>query len=220
MPKKEAPISVLQQFLPANTYEPVLAYLHHYRVHLTVARERKSVLGDYRNRTSAKNHRISVNGDLNKFAFLITLLHELAHLLTFEKFGNRIAPHGREWKNTFGELLAQFIQHDVFPDDIRRSLINSLHNPAASSCSDEDLLRVLKRYDEKEKHLVFVESIPEGSLFKTHDGKVFRKGEKMRKRYKCEEVKTRKIYLFSPIYEASPCSPEEESDANQLMQAR
>ena len=201
MPKKEAHISALQHFLPANTYEPVLTYLQHYRVHLTVAKERKSILGDYRHRTQIKNHRISVNGNLNKFAFLITLLHELAHLLTFEKFGNRIAPHGKEWKQVFGQLLAQFIEHNVFPGDIKQALINSLHDPAASSCSDEDLLRVLKHYDEKETHLVFVESIPEGSLFKTHDGKVFKKGERIRKRFKCEEVETRKFYLFSPIYE-------------------
>ena len=204
MPKKEAHITTLQDFLPANTYEPVLVYLQQYHVHLTVARERKSILGDYRHRTQRQNHRISVNGSLNKYAFLITLLHELAHLLAFENFGNRIAPHAREWKNVFGKLLAQFIEHNIFPEDIKTSLMESLHNPAASSCSDEDLLRVLKRYDQKETTLVFVESIPEGSLFKTHDGKVFKKGEKIRKRYKCEEVKTRKIYLFSPIYEAEP----------------
>jgi len=202
MPKKEAHISALQDFLPLNTYEPVLAYLHHYRVHLTIARERKSILGDYRHRTHGKNHRISVNGNLNKYAFLITLLHELAHLLAFENFGNRIAPHGREWKNVFGKLLAQFIEHNIFPDDIKISLKESLHNPAASSCSDADLLRVLKKYDPQETRLVFIESLREGSFFKTHDGKVFKKGEKIRKRYKCEEVKTKKIYLFSPIYEA------------------
>jgi hypothetical protein len=206
MPKKEAHISALQQFLPPNTYEPVLAYLHHYHVHLTVAKERKTVLGDYRHKVFGKNHRISVNGNLNSYAFLITLLHELAHLLAFEKFGNRIAPHGREWKNVFGQLLAQFIEHDVFPDDIKRSLMDSLHNPAASSCSDEDLLRVLKRYDEQTTRLVFVEAIPEGSFFKTHDGKVFKKGAKIRKRYKCEEIRTKKVYLFSPIYEAEQVS--------------
>jgi SprT protein len=204
MPKKEAPISALQEFLPPKTYDPVLAYLHQYHVHLTIARERKSILGDYRHRAHGKNHRISVNGNLNKYAFLITLLHELAHLLAFENYGNRIAPHGTEWKRVFGKLLAQFVKHDVFPDDIKSSLMHSLHNPAASSCADEDLLRVLKRYDRKETPLVFIETIPEGALFKTHDGKVFRRGEKIRKRYKCEEVKTRKVYLFSPIYEAEP----------------
>src|SRR5438552_18084827 len=115
MPRKEAPLNQLQSYLPPNTYEAVLHYLHHHQVHLTVARERKSILGDYRHRTHGKNHRISVNGNLNQYAFLITLLHELAHLLAFENFGNRIAPHGREWKNVFGKLLAQFIEHDIFP---------------------------------------------------------------------------------------------------------
>ena len=201
MPKKEAHISQLQDYLPAGTYDAVLAYLQMYHVHLTVARERKSILGDYRHRTHGQNHRISVNGNLNKYAFLITLLHELAHLLTFEKFGNRIAPHGKEWKQVFGQLLASFIQHNIFPPDIKSSLIQSLHDPAASSCSDEALLRTLKNYDENPSGLVFVESLPPGSLFKTHDGKIFRKGEKIRKRFRCEEVKTKRVYLFSPVYE-------------------
>ena len=201
MPKKEAHISQLQDYLPPNTYDAVLAYLQQHHVHLTVARERVSILGDYRHRTHGQNHRISVNGNLNKYAFLITLLHELAHLLTFEKFGNRVAAHGKEWKQVFGQLLASFIQHDVFPPDIKTSLLKSLHDPAASSCSDEALLRTLKNYDVKSSRLVFVESLPPGSLFKTHDGKIFRKGEKIRKRFRCEEVKTKRIYLFSPVYE-------------------
>src|SRR5215208_60916 len=202
MANKEAHISQLQDYLPSNTFEDVLAYLQFYHVHLTVARERKSILGDYRHRTHGKNHRISVNGNLNKYAFLITLLHELAHLLTFEKYGNRVAAHGKEWKVIFGQLLAQFIDKDVFPPDIKRSLMQSLHDPAASSCADEHLMRTLKQYDEHETPLVFVESIPAGALFKTHDGRLFRMGEKIRKRFRCEEVKTKKIYLFSPVYEA------------------
>src|SRR5215212_12235355 len=121
MAKKEAHISQLQDYLPPTTFEDVLTYLQDPHVHLTVARQRKSILGDYRHRTHGQNHRISVNGNLNKYAFLITLLHELAHLLTFEKFGNRIAPHGKEWKNVFSRLLAQFIEHNVFPADIKRS---------------------------------------------------------------------------------------------------
>jgi SprT protein len=204
MSKKEAPISALQQYLPPNTLEEVLAYLQFYHVHLTVARDRKSILGDYRHRTHASNHRISVNGNLNKYAFLITLLHELAHLLTFEKYGNKVASHGREWKVIFGQLLARFIEHKVFPDDIRQALMLSLHNPAASSCADELLLRTLKNYDANKGHLVFVEDVAIGMLFKTTDGRVFRKGEKIRKRFRCEEVATKRIYLFSPVYECVP----------------
>lgn len=202
MSKKEAPINQLQHYLPPNTFEAVYQYLHTFKVHLTVARERKSILGDYRHRTHNHNHRISVNGNLNKYSFLVTLLHELAHLLTFEKYGNKVQSHGKEWKTLFGQLLAQFIEHDIFPADIKKALLQSLHNPAASSCADEVLLKTLKRYDERKSNLLFVENIPDGSLFKTHDGKVFRKGEKMRKRFRCEEVATKRIYLFSPVYEA------------------
>ena len=201
MSRKEAPLKALENYLPPNTFDAVVEYLNVYKVHLTVARERKSILGDYRHRTNVENHRISVNGNLNVYAFLITLLHELAHLLTFEKYGNRVQSHGKEWKHVFGQLLAQFIQHKIFPTDINKALVQSLHNPAASSCADELLLRTLKKYDKDKVHLVFVETVPEGDLFKTHDGRVFLKGEKLRKRYKCVEVETKRVYLFSAVYE-------------------
>ncbi len=201
MPKKEVPIDQLQDYLPPGTYEPVLSYLRQYKVHLTVARERKSILGDYRHSTHHSNHRISVNGNLNPYSFLITLLHELAHLLTFERFGNNVLSHGREWKSIYGGILAQFLQHRVFPNDIETELVRSLQNPAATSCAEDGLLRVLRRYDARESHRRLVEEIKTNELFRTHDGRVFKKQEKLRKRYKCVEVKTGKVYLFSPVYE-------------------
>ena len=109
MPKKESPLQQLSSYLPGGSFEDVVSYLHEFKVHLTVTRERKSVLGDYRNSHSNKNHRISVNGNLNKYSFLITLLHELGHLLAYEKYGNQIPPHGAQWKNEFGKILARFI---------------------------------------------------------------------------------------------------------------
>lgn len=201
MPKREAPISSLQHFVPPNTYEAVLHYLNFYKVHLTVARERRSILGDYRHRTPQQAHRISVNGNLNQYAFLVTLLHELAHLLTFEKWGNRVQAHGAEWKQTFGQLLAQFVQQKIFPADIEAALLRSISNPAASSCADMGLLKTLRRYDEKTSAATLVEDLPPNTLFKTRDGKVFQKGERARKRFKCVEVATGKLYLFSPVYE-------------------
>jgi len=201
MPKKEAPISSLQTFLPPNTYDAVLHYLNFYRVHLTVARERRSILGDYRHRTPHQTHRISVNGNLNAYAFLITLLHELAHLLTFEKWGNKVQSHGKEWKQVFGQLLAQFVQHKIFPPDIEAALLKSISNPAASSCADMDLLKTLRRYDAKQTSGTLIEELPLQTLFKTRDGKVFQKVAKARKRFKCVEVATGKLYLFSPVYE-------------------
>ncbi len=201
MPKKEVHITQLQDYLPPGTYDAVLAYLRQYKVHLTVARERKSILGDYRHSTHHANHRISVNGNLNSYSFLITLLHELAHLLTFEQYGNKVLAHGREWKNIYAKMLAQFIQHKIFPADIEAELIRSLQNPAASTCAEDGLLRILRKYDAKESHHRLVEELSMHDLFRTSDGRVFKKGEKLRKRYKCVEVKTGKVYLFSPVYE-------------------
>jgi len=201
MPKKEVPIGQLQDYLPPGTYDAVLSYLRQYKVHLTVARERKSILGDYRHSTHHANHRISVNGNLNSYSFLITLLHELAHLLTFEQYGNKVLAHGREWKNSYAKMLAQFIQHKIFPADIEAELIRSLQNPAASTCAEDGLLRILRKYDAKETHHRLVEELAIHDLFRTSDGRIFKKEEKLRKRYKCVEVKTGKVYLFSPVYE-------------------
>jgi hypothetical protein len=200
MPKREAPVNHLQHYLPPDTFEPVLQYLNQHKVHLTIARERKSILGDYRHRTHHDHHRISVNGNLNVYSFLITLLHELAHLLTFEQHGNRVQSHGREWKMIYAQLLDQFLRNKKFPPDIETELLQSLKNPAATSCAEDDLLRVLRRYD-KDKGLPLVEELPSHSLFRTNDGRVFRKGKKLRKRYQCMEVATGRVYLFSPVYE-------------------
>jgi predicted SprT family Zn-dependent metalloprotease len=204
MPKKEAPLQTLQDFLPPGAYPAVIHYLQLYKVHLTITRERRSILGDYRHAIGSKNHRISVNGTLNPFAFLITLIHELAHLVTFIKYGNQVNAHGKEWKQLYAELMSKFLHADFFPADIEKALERSLHNLPASSCADERLMRVLRHYDAKKDGRCLVEQLPEGKLFTIEGGKLFRKGKQLRKRFQCEEVETGKLYLFSPIYEVKP----------------
>src|SRR6202046_5133263 len=162
MPKKEAPIDYLRQWIPEAAAQLSLDYLHHYNVHLTITRERKSVLGDYRHATRTTNHRISVNGNLNPYSFLITLIHELAHLVTFMEYGNQVQSHGREWKRVYRDMLKDFLSLSVFPDDILAALKKTLHNLPASSCADEDLMRILRRYDKNRRKLVLVEQVPEG----------------------------------------------------------
>lgn len=206
MPKKEVPIDHLQNYLPPGTADAVVNYLQQYKVHLTISKHRQSILGDYRHRTHHSNHRISVNGSLNPFSFLITLLHELAHLLTFEQHANRVQAHGKEWKMIYGQLLQQFLQHKIFPPDIERELLRSLKNPAASSCAEDGLLRVLRSYDLKESNHRLVEEISFNATFRLPDGRIFQKGEKLRKRFKCKEVATGKLYLFSPVYEVEQVS--------------
>jgi SprT protein len=206
MPKKEAPLDYLGRWIPEQAAELILYYLNEYQVHLTITRERKSVLGDYRHATVASHHRISVNGNLNPYSFLITLIHELAHLVTFMEHGNGVASHGKEWKRVYRKVLQQFLPLSVFPADVLVALKKNLHNLPASSCADEDLMRILRRYDANKEGLLLVEQIAEGGCFILEDRRKFRKGKKLRKRYQCIEVATGKLYLFSPIYEVKPAS--------------
>ena len=206
MPKQEVPLQALSDFLPPGTTEPVLGYLTKHGVHLTITRARKSVLGDYRHRYQHQPHRISVNGNLNPYAFLITLLHELAHLLTYEQFGNRVSAHGREWKTCFGDLLKQFLDARCFPDPLEQELLRSIRNPAASSCAEVGLIRVLRQFDvsEKKQRCVLIEELSVQSKFRTSEGRLFQVEKRLRKRFLCTETETGKQYLFSPVYEVIP----------------
>lgn len=201
MSKKEVPLHALAAYVPEGSLEPVLDYLHRYKIHLTITKERNSILGDYRHAINQKNHRISVNGNLNKYAFLVTLLHEIAHLLAFEFYGHRIAAHGKEWKHEYGKILAQFLLKKIFPSDIEKALMKSLQNPSATSCGEEHLMRVLRNYDARKDGVVLVEELQLDQLFKTKDGRIFQKKEKLRKRHKAVDVKSGAVYLFSGVYE-------------------
>ena len=206
MPRKEVPLQTLSDFVPEGAETQVLQYLKRHGVHLTITQARRSVLGDYRHRLQHQPHRISVNGNLNRYAFLITLLHELAHLITFERFGNRVSAHGHEWKTCFGDLLNVFLEQRVFPEPLTKELLRTMRNPAASSCAEDGLIRVLRQYDDpgkKEKYRL-IEELEMHELFCTTDGRQFRLEKKMRKRFLCTEPATGKQYLFSPVYEVIP----------------
>lgn len=202
MPVSEHPMQALAAFLPDGTFDLVVNYIHHYKVHLTITKQRKSVLGDYRHAGWGGNHRISINGNLNKYEFLITLLHELAHLLTYERFKNKVEAHGKEWKKHYSLLLIDFVQHNVFPADVEKALQKSIINPSATANGETELLLVLRKYDpvKKANHHPIID-VPEGALFATENGKIFRKGPRRRKRFECVEVKTGLRYTFSPVTE-------------------
>jgi SprT protein len=203
MPKKEAPLVYLNHYMPAGASEKMLEYLHRYKVHLTITRTRKSILGDYRHATGSDHHRISVNGNLNKYAFLITLIHEIGHMVTYQQYANRVQSHGKEWKLAYRHVLEDFMKLKLFPQDLNQALLKSLHDLPASSCSDIHLTRVLKKYDARDE-TVLAEDIREGSLFKTSDGRVFKRGKQIRKRIEGVEMTSGKLYLFSPVYEVEP----------------
>lgn len=188
--------------MPEGTYRRIAVFFREYDIHLSITHDRVTVLGDYRAPTKEYPvHRISINGSLNPYSFLITLLHELAHMLAYIQYMRSIHPHGPEWKAIFGRLLSKYTGKGIFPDNVEEALVNYQSRITASTCSDPDLYRALKKHDRRKKNVRFVEEIPLNERFETHDGRIFQKIEKLRTRFRCKEVNTGYVYLFPAIAE-------------------
>ena len=202
MAKQETTLRYLEQFLPPRAFEEVAHFFRNHTIHLTLTHDRKSVLGDYRNPTSVEPfHRISINATLNPYSFLITLLHELAHMLTYEHFGHKVSPHGKEWKTQFRHILIPYLGKRFFPADVEKALFAYLHDPAASTCTDQRLFKALYRYDDHKPGYKLIDSLEDYEHFATEDGQVYQKIEKLRTRIRCKHVRTGRMFLFQGITE-------------------
>ncbi|HRD37956.1 MAG TPA: SprT-like domain-containing protein [Bacteroidia bacterium] len=191
---------VLKKYIPEGAVETIARWIVDFDFKLKIKKERSTKLGDYSSPQNGMNHVITINHNLNKYSFLVTLVHEVAHLSTFNKFKNTVAPHGQEWKNEFKILMQPFLVTEIFPVDVLYAIRNYLQNPAASSCTDTNLLRTLKLYDENTRQ-IFLEYLPYKSVFLYNGNKVFEKGERIRKRFRCIEIATGTVYLFNPLTE-------------------
>ena len=192
---------VLKKYMPVLAAELAGKWLIDYNFDLKITKERRSKLGDYMAPVNNNRHKITINHNLNEFAFLITFVHEVAHLTTFEKYGNRVKAHGAEWKSEFRGLMRPFFELAVFPDDIGKALIRYLGNPAATSCSDIHLQKVLRKYDKNQDtntNSIHVEALAHNAIFK-YNKRYFMRGIKLKKRIKCRELKSNSEYLFNPI---------------------
>lgn len=186
----------LQKFIPSQAIPKVISLLEHDHLIVKIKNERKTKHGDYRSLPNGK-HQITINSNLNKYRFLITLIHEIAHFEAFSKYGRFIKPHGLEWKRTFQRLMLPFLNPDVFPSVLLPLLANHFKNPKASSDTDAPLALALKQFDAP-NNKTFIFEVSLGETFKLYNGKVFKMGKKRVKRYECVEVKTGKLYLFNP----------------------
>lgn len=199
-------ISILEKYLPEGTAPIVGRWIDYFQCEFKISRNRSTKYGDYRAPFKNSGHRISINFDLNSYAFLVTTVHEFAHLLTWNEYKRKAKPHGTEWKVNFKKMMRPFFDAHAFPDDVQRAIVSYLENPSASSCTDLNLYRVLKKYDLKPagQTTVSVEKLPERSLFSMANGRVFRKEVQVRKRYRCVELKSGVVYLFNPLAEVTP----------------
>lgn len=194
---------ILRKYLPPGAEEYAADILIRHAIQLRITKPRTTKYGDYRPPTPGEPHRISLNNDLNPYAFLVTFLHEAAHLTNFEKHRTRVAPHGPEWKEEFKMVSTPIFHLQMLPTDIDRALKRYLSNPAASSCTDANLFKTLRKYDADDSWLT-LDEIPFHRPFEIQDGRKFVKNEKLRSRFKCTEIPSGKTYFVHGITLCKP----------------
>lgn len=197
---KEEFISAIESYLPERSAEAVASWILDKPLKLKIKNNRKTKLGDFRaKRTSEQKHTITINAGLNPYEFLITLVHEFAHLVVYEEFGRMVRPHGIEWQNAYRTLMVQYFELDVFPKSLTIVLLKHLRNPKASSHGDLNMVRELARYDKhSESEDVYLEELQHGESF-IINGRVFVKGEKRRTRFMCTELNSRRKFTVSAL---------------------
>lgn len=189
---------ILTRHVPENAIHYCLDLWIATPFHFKVTRNRNSKLGDYRFDPRHKDHSISVNHGLNKYSFLITYVHEIAHLVTTERFGRKAMPHGKHWKATFTELMQPLLNDLVFPADVLVPLKLHLKNPAASTYSDTRLVNALRLYDAANDGLVPLSALDKGDIFEFNN-MMYTRLELRRTRVLCLQADTRRKYLISKL---------------------
>ncbi|MDQ3394837.1 MAG: SprT-like domain-containing protein [Bacteroidota bacterium] len=199
---KTDPKALIYSIFEKHVPDPVSHYCfdlwEEYRFNFLVAKKRSTKLGDYRYSGHEQSHTITINNNLNKYSFLVTYLHEVAHLLTYSEYKNKVSPHGHQWKNNFQQLLIPILNDLVFPADIIVHLKNYINNPKASSCSDHNLAKALSAYDENENSLVHLSEVKSGNKFR-FNRKVYQMEAVKRTRIICKELSSGRKFLISGI---------------------
>jgi hypothetical protein len=202
-------------FIPEDAMDMLIVCLQGHSLDCRIVRKRSTKTGDFRAARDGRPPRLTVNGDLNPYAFLLTLIHEVAHFFVYldtEKANvflirkHRPRPHGKEWKKRFTGLMQPFISINVFPPEIEGAMVSYFEDPKASSSADSQLQRLLQVYDPPGEN-VRITDISDGEMFITASGRVFVKMDRLRKRYRCMCVKTQRMYLFSPEAMILPVKP-------------
>ncbi len=197
---------VLAAYIPVDAVEAVSHILETHSIHLRITRNRLTKLGDYKPGRNGSPHQISVNGDLNIYEFLLVFLHELAHLKVYERHGRKVAPHGREWKEEYGAMIRRFTGAGLFHPSVCGLLVDYSYRVKASGVAVVDVARALRAFDKDQKPpaWLFLDEIKDTGVFQTRNGRMFRKEEKVRTRFRCLCLDNKKRYLIHAAAKVKP----------------
>ncbi|MDN5215583.1 transcription elongation protein SprT [Fulvivirgaceae bacterium BMA12] len=193
---------ILAPRVPAASLDYCADLWHQFPFNFKVTRKRKTKLGDYRYHKLENSHTITVNRDLNIYNFLLTYVHEVAHLVVRKRHGGRVSPHGIEWKRAFQDLMRPLMNSDVFPEDILSPLQKYMSNPKATSYTDPLLSRAFRNYDATPQRPIFLADLAIGHQFEIN-GRKFKKLKNNRTRAVCRDLRNGKNYLISKMAEVS-----------------
>ena len=196
---------ILTHHVPTVSLEYCVGLWLQFPFHFKITRKRKTKLGDYRYHKLENRHTITINGDLNVYNFLLTYIHEVAHLVVRKQYGGRVSPHGVQWKRVFQDLMRPLMNGDVFPEDILIPLQKHMANPRATSYADPRLSRAFRHYDSGQQQVTFLSDLAIGHQFEIN-GRRFEKLKNNRTRVVCRDLKNGKNYLVSKIAEVNGLS--------------
>jgi SprT protein len=187
-------LKILENHVPPSAVEYCLQLWKESPFELKITKSRNTKVGDFTSKGSKHHPRITLNNDLNPYLFLQTYVHEVAHLRVYLKYGNRVDPHGDEWKTSFTDLMVPILWESVFPEVILHELRRHMINPKASSFADTRLIEAFRKFDKHAGAYIILDRLPEGSIFQFHN-RFFKKGKLKRTRVLCQDLKSKRNYL-------------------------
>lgn len=194
---------VLVNHIPSGIIDETNRLIKEHRLFIKLSKKRLSKLGDYRSPKNNDTHIITINKDLHVYLFLITFLHEVAHMLVRIEYKSKVKAHGAHWKIVYSQLMQIAVAKNAFPAELNALIYQQFKNPKASSYSSLPLVRALKRYGNQEKGCICLEEIPLGSSFELNSGKRFIVQQKMRRRFQCKSLDNNKQYSLHPLLEVN-----------------
>lgn len=180
-----------------------------YTFTLKVTRPRKTKLGDFRPPQQGRMPTITLNGNLPPYQFLVTLVHEVAHLITWERHGRRAAPHGKEWKLCYGDLLLSLLRVAQWPPLFAAAAGRHAARPKSTTAGDPELQHALLQLDQASgaQAVLLLSDLEVGEVFR-FKGREFAVLEHRRTRTLVREVKTKNRYLIPMVAEVARVSGE------------